>query len=195
MDKEVGATGLPPLDIDQPLRSELVAKQARVEGAGELTEPSVENRKKDLRLSRQVEWELLIECLNELYATRRRSLTRFDLEVARSVYEACSKALTGSATDAQVWRAVSAPTGSGKTTAALAYAAAMVRSGGSVLFLANTKRECNEAYRTLEIFLPGKVAIRTTDHDYTPAAFFTRSKPTRHLSAHTMATRNIPATY
>jgi hypothetical protein len=96
----------------------------RVEGAGELTEPSLENRKKDSCLSRQVEWGSLLDCLNELHATRRRSLTRFDLEVARSVYKACSKALTDSATDALVWRAVSAPTGSGKTTAALAYAAA-----------------------------------------------------------------------
>jgi len=72
----------------------------------------------------------------------------------------------------------------------------MVRSGGSVLFLATTKRECNEAYRTLETLLPGKVAIRTVDNDqdelkangpsfvssieakggYSPAAFFIRSQ-------------------
>jgi hypothetical protein len=60
----------------------------KADGAGETTEPPVENHKKDSRLSRQVEWESLIDCLNELHATRRRSLTQFDLEVARSVYKA-----------------------------------------------------------------------------------------------------------
>jgi hypothetical protein len=150
--------------------------------------------------SQRVEWGSLIDCPNELCAIRGRNLTQFDFQVARSVYSACSKALTDSAQNAHVWRAVSAPTGSGKTTAALAYAAAIVRSGGSVLFLAGTRRECDEAYRTLESLLHGKVAIRTTDHDqdelnargpsyvneieaargYRPSAFFACS----HLSAY-----------
>ena len=80
---------------------------------------------------------------------------------------------------------------------ALAFAIGFVRSGGSVLYLANTKRECDEAFRSLQPHLSEKVAIRTTDHDeqkledegpkyvaeieagddgYTPAAFFNRSE-------------------
>ncbi|MGA9751152.1 MAG: DEAD/DEAH box helicase family protein [Acidobacteriota bacterium] len=144
-----------------------------------------------------VEWEDLAACLKEISALRHRGVTPFDLKVASSVFGACSKALADWRKSDAVWRAVPAPTGGGKTTAAFAFAVALVRAGGSVLFLANTRRECDEAYRTLEPLLPGKVAIRTTDHDqqkldelgpeyveatkarddgYTPAAFFYRSQ-------------------
>lgn len=144
-----------------------------------------------------VEWSSFESGLRELLEARGRLLTSFDLEVARSVYSACSKALADNENDQSLWHSVPAPTGGGKTTASFAFAAALVRSGGSVLFLANTRRECDEAYRSLELLLPGKVAIRTTDHDqakldadgssyveatkarddgYQPAAFFHRSQ-------------------
>lgn len=144
-----------------------------------------------------VSWEIFISCYEELCALQNRpSPTPFDLRVAKSVYDAASKALTDHKEEKTLWRTVSAPTGGGKTTAALAFAAAYVRQGGWVLFLAFTNRDCDEVYRSLELLLKEKVAIRTGDHDqekldadpdsylkatyqergYTPSAFFQRSR-------------------
>jgi hypothetical protein len=143
-----------------------------------------------------VNWTEFVAALDEIYAVRQRQVTPFDTEVAASVFRACSNALADGQKSEAIWRAVSAPTGGGKTTAAFAFAVAMVRAGGSVLFLANTRRECDEAFLALQPLLGGKVAIRTTDHDqdeldqqgskyveeikargnYTPAAFFHRSR-------------------
>lgn len=113
-----------------------------------------------------VDWQSFTSCYEELCGIQGRSApSAFDLEVAKSVYNASSSALLDHKEDKAFWRAVSAPTGGGKTTATLALAAAYVRQGGSVLFLAFTNRDCDEVFRSLKLLLKESVAIRTTDHD------------------------------
>ncbi|MBB4201150.1 hypothetical protein GGD83_004988 [Rhodoblastus sphagnicola] len=124
-----------------------------------------ENTTEEMGLGTLVKWSDFVARLDEIYALRHREVTPFDLKVASSVYNACSKALGDFQQSTTIWRTVSAPAGGGKTTAVFAFVAALVRVGGSALFLANTKRECDEAYRILASMLLGKAAIRTTDHD------------------------------
>lgn len=143
-----------------------------------------------------VDWTVYWETLEKIAASRGRALTLFDERVARAVYEACLEALQDHCEANQVWRAIAAPTGSGKTTAALAFGAALVEAGGNCLFLASTKRECDAAFRTLRDLLGNRLAIRTGDHDqakleesgdtyvaevrdkdgYCPSAFFRREE-------------------
>jgi hypothetical protein len=147
------------------------------------------------RENAEVSWESFLQCYEKICISRERTPTPFDLEVAQCVYQACSNAVNDTKAEQRLLRTVAAPTGGGKTTAALAYAGAHVLSGGSVLFLGTTKQNCDEAYRVLELLLGTRVAIRTTDHDkqildergeayiketyyeggYSPAAFFYRS--------------------
>ena len=143
-----------------------------------------------------VDWNAYLETLSQVAASRGRVLSSFDQRVARAVFEACSNALQDFRKDNEVWRVIAAPTGSGKTTAALAFGASLVDAGGSFLFLAGTKRECNAAFLLLHELMTERLAIRTTAHDkdvldeigqayiaetvqkdgYEPAAFFRRDE-------------------
>jgi hypothetical protein len=143
-----------------------------------------------------VDWNAYWETLGKVAASHGRTLSSFDQKVAQAVFKACSDALQDHHKDNEVWRVIAAPTGSGKTTAALAFGASLVDAGGSFLFLAGTKRECDAAFRLLQGLLGNRVAIRTTDHDkakleeqgqdytaktlseggYKPSAFFRREE-------------------
>ena len=143
-----------------------------------------------------VSWTSLIERYQEINATRNLPLMHFDLRVAKTVFEACNKAIIDFKHNKIYWRTIAAPTGGGKTTAGIAYVAALVRNSHSALILVNTRQDCNEIYDTIAKLLPGKVAVRTRDHDkdelklrgddyileiennrgYRPSAFFHRAE-------------------
>jgi hypothetical protein len=59
---------------------------------------------------------------------------------------------------------LSALPGTGKSTFSNAFAAAVVASGGSVLFVVEQMETADQRYRDLNALMPGKVAVRTTDH-------------------------------
>lgn len=131
-----------------------------------------------------------IDCLEMAYwyqcecvwGDRNRTLSPFDRAVAAAVYCACRAALNDSRTDRSLIRTISAPTGSGKTTFALAFVAALVgnsRDPGwnyqeSALIVVETIEQADDIYRQL-ISHPGidddVVGIWTSYHDANLTAY------------------------
>jgi hypothetical protein len=61
---------------------------------------------------------------------------------------------------------VSAPVGSGKTSFSLAFVAALVRTTPSTcLVVVNQIEKADDTFQDLNMLLPGKVAVWTTEHD------------------------------
>jgi hypothetical protein len=109
----------------------------------------------------------------ELNPRRNNSLTTdFYAKVGDAVFKAGCEALSDSVTNTKQLHTVAAPCGSGKTTFAYAFIAAMTRYAdktptapyGAVVVV-NEREKADETYRDLKALLPGRVAIWTTDHD------------------------------
>lgn len=105
--------------------------------------------------------------LERLYRLRNQPLTPFTRAVAASVFETMTLALNDCAQDRPLLRVLPAPTGSGKTSCAIAFAAALVKSGGSVLLLANSVNNCQDIYSELKPLLGEKAAVWTNAHNTT----------------------------
>ncbi|WP_316173897.1 MULTISPECIES: DEAD/DEAH box helicase family protein [unclassified Bradyrhizobium] len=101
-------------------------------------------------------------------ASRHRAITKFDREVARSILTAGLLAIHDSSANVAQYRVVAAPTGSGKSSYALAFIKAYIQtvSDASVLFLVETIQQAEATYREMSALLGAEaVAVWTSAHD------------------------------
>lgn len=106
--------------------------------------------------------------LKDLYAVRNTSLSRFTKDVAACVFDACDQALRDAQSNTSRMIVVPAPTGGGKSSAATAYLAALVRDTDlNAALICDTQSQCDAAYREFRELLrePGQVAVWTQSHD------------------------------
>ncbi len=104
---------------------------------------------------------------------RNREITKFDREVAQSILTAGLLALEDNDRDIAQYRVVSAPTGSGKSSYAQAFARAVIEAHpeGSVLFLVDTIQQAEDTYREMSALVgQANVAVWTNAHDKRTAA-------------------------
>jgi Type III restriction enzyme, res subunit len=100
--------------------------------------------------------------------SRNKEITKFDREVSQSILDAGLQAIKDSSSGVAVYRVVSAPTGSGKSS----YAQALIKAyievfpEASVLFLVETIQQAEATYGDMSS-LVGKetVAVWTSAHD------------------------------
>ncbi|MBS7803665.1 DEAD/DEAH box helicase family protein [Rhizobiales bacterium TNE-4] len=111
--------------------------------------------------------DIFLAELERLYRLRNQPLTPFTHAVAASVFETMTLALSDVEHERRLLRVLPAPTGSGKTSCAIAFASALVKAGGSVLLLANSVNNCQDIYSELKQLLGEKVAIWSRDHNST----------------------------
>ncbi|MCK1694585.1 DEAD/DEAH box helicase family protein [Bradyrhizobium sp. 144] len=99
---------------------------------------------------------------------RNRDITKFDREVSQSIFTAGLLAVEDSIRSVAQYRVVSAPTGSGKSSYAQAFAKAFIEVDpeGSVLFVVETIQQAEDMYGDMSA-LVGKtnVAVWTGAHD------------------------------
>jgi len=99
---------------------------------------------------------------------RHRQITAFDKEVAQSVFTAGLLAIEDSSLNVALYRVVSAPTGSGKSSYAQAFAKALIEAHpeGSVLFLVETIEQAEATFQDMLALVGGSnVAVWTSAHD------------------------------
>lgn len=102
--------------------------------------------------------------LVELYRHRNQPLTAFTEVVGRSVFEGLVQCLADSKDNHAILRVLPAPTGSGKTSCAIAFAAALVRSGGgTVLMMSNLTKNCEEIWQELAALCPVPAAYWSSE--------------------------------
>ena len=106
--------------------------------------------------------------VREIKAVRGQVPTAFDMKVAEVMYQTLIKALEDTTDSRAVYRVMSAPTGSGKTTFAIAAMKAVVETipDGSCLFLCETMEQLEDMYReVITIIDPSKVGVFSTVHN------------------------------
>ncbi len=102
--------------------------------------------------------------LSELHKFRGQPLTPFTELVGRSVYEGLLQSLQDYQEDNAILRVLPAPTGSGKTSCAIAFAAAMIRSGaGTVLIASNLVKNCEDIWKELAALCPVPAAYWSSE--------------------------------
>jgi hypothetical protein len=100
-------------------------------------------------------------------------ISEFYRQIGDSVFEAGHSALVDANTPQRPeetkppLHCISAPAGSGKTSFAMAFAAAVVRTdpAAGVMFVVDQIRKADELYRDLSKLLPHKCAVWTMDHN------------------------------
>jgi hypothetical protein len=139
--------------------------------------PAMRFTREALRLA----YDAAIEEINTARGTSQLT-NAFYTKISDSTFDACYRALESSQVTATLpprLHVVSAPMGTGKTSFAIAFIAALVRLGEcspdapqcspdvprGCVFLVEQKIKADEMYRDLSAMLPGKVAVWTTDHD------------------------------
>lgn len=111
--------------------------------------------------------------LQQQATTRNKKITRFDREVAQSIFCAGLLAIEDNQTGAAQYRVVSAPTGSGKSSYSQAFTRAYVETfpDASVLFLVETIQQAEDTYRAMSALIgTDRVAVWTSAHDIGAAA-------------------------
>lgn len=108
---------------------------------------------------------LILE-LRELYCLRGSPLTSFMTSVAHSIYETLFAALTDGREGRKRLQVSSAPTGSGKSSSAIAFLSyAYKEEGVRSAFVVETVRQAEDTYRELKGLLGKAVAVWTSVHD------------------------------
>ena len=105
-----------------------------------------------------LQYELFQAVLRQLYAHRNQPLTAFTQLVGRSVFEGLVQCLEDSKDDHAILRVLPAPTGSGKTSCATAFAAAWVKEGGTVLILSSLVENCEMIWKELAALIGSRAA-------------------------------------
>lgn len=109
-----------------------------------------------------------LAALDTQAADRGRSITAFDRSVAATILDAGRQAMQDRASDHAMYRVVSAPTGSGKSSFAFGLITALVETqpDASAVFLCQTIDQCEETYRELvKLIGTARLAIWTGAHD------------------------------
>lgn len=99
---------------------------------------------------------------------RGRSLSAFSRSVAQSILDAGLAACDDRGQQRELYRVVSAPTGSGKSSYAWALVAALIKAvqGSSAVFLCETIHQCEDTYKELlKLVDSDDLAIWTSAHD------------------------------
>lgn len=99
---------------------------------------------------------------------RNHEITAFDRNVAEAVWNATRAAIQDHRQGISSYRVVSAPTGSGKSSYAMAAIAGLVEDDpdASAVFLCETIDQCEDTYQELiKLIDPEDVAVWTTAHD------------------------------
>ncbi|MCK1485923.1 DEAD/DEAH box helicase family protein [Bradyrhizobium sp. 193] len=112
------------------------------------------------------------EAIQQQATLRQRETTHFDRKIAESIFTAGLFAIEDSQRRIPRYNVVSAPTGSGKTSYALAFIKAYtdVAPSASVLFLVETIRQAEDIYQEIaSLVTKAKLAIWTSAHDLTTA--------------------------
>jgi hypothetical protein len=104
--------------------------------------------------------------VREIKMVRNQTVSSFDMAVADAVHETLIQALEDSANGLAVYRVLSAPTGSGKSTFAISAMKAVVHEGGSCLFLCETMQQLEDMYKEVtSIIDPFVVGVFSSAHD------------------------------
>lgn len=104
--------------------------------------------------------------LRGLYCLRGSPLTSFMTSVAHSIYETLFAALTDGREGRKRLQVSSAPTGSGKSSSAIAFLSyAYKEEGVRSAFVVETVRQAEDTYRELKGLLGNAVAVWTSVHD------------------------------
>lgn len=106
--------------------------------------------------------------IQEQARLRNRTVTNFDREISVSIFTAGLLAYEDSKLGVAQYRVVSAPTGSGKSSYAQAFAKALIQAHpeGSALFLVETIQQAEDTYRDMSALIgQANVAIWTSAHD------------------------------
>ncbi|MBR0907391.1 DEAD/DEAH box helicase family protein [Bradyrhizobium liaoningense] len=106
--------------------------------------------------------------IQEQARLRNRKVTNFDREISVSIFTAGLLAYEDSELGVAQYRVVSAPTGSGKSSYAQAFAKALIQAHpeGSVLFLVETIQQAEDTYRDMSALIGrANVAVWTSAHD------------------------------
>ena len=92
--------------------------------------------------------------------------TGYNRTVGEAVFTGCWLALNGTDRPKPRMQVISAPMGTGKSSAAVAFAAALVRSANlPSLLLVSDIKAAERFYSELKLLLPGQVCVWSTDHD------------------------------
>lgn len=84
--------------------------------------------------------------------------------MGRSVFEGLVQCLEDSKDNHAILRVLPAPTGSGKTSCAIAFAAALVRSGGgTVLIMSNLRKNCEAIWQELSALIGDPAAYWSSE--------------------------------
>jgi hypothetical protein len=116
-------------------------------------------------------YESFQAALRQLYAHRDQPLAAFTELVGRNIFEGLTQCLEDSQSDHAILRVLPAPTGSGKTSCAIAFAAAWVREGGTVLILSSLVENCETIWKELAALIGNQAAYWSSqmafpdDHD------------------------------
>ncbi|MEK9285689.1 DEAD/DEAH box helicase family protein [Bradyrhizobium sp. ISRA442] len=111
--------------------------------------------------------------IKEQARLRNKQITKFDREVAQAIFTAGLLAIEDSQCGVAQYRVVSAPTGSGKSSYAQAFAKAVTQAHpeGSVLFLVETIQQAEDTYRDMRTLIgKANVAVWTSAHDRSTSA-------------------------
>jgi hypothetical protein len=111
--------------------------------------------------------------IQEQARQRNREITPFDRQVSQSIFHAGLLAIADHKSNEPLYRVVSAPTGSGKSSYAQAFIKAYVEviPDGSVLFLVETIRQAEDTYRDMSSLIGvANVAVWSRFHDQRPSA-------------------------
>jgi superfamily II DNA or RNA helicase len=114
------------------------------------------------------------KAIAEINASRNSDLltASFYRKTSDAVYDTSCAALSDAITDTRMMHTVSAPPGGGKTSFAQAFAVALTRytenrseAPYGVVFVVDEIKKADDFYNELTKYLPGKVAVWTTEHD------------------------------
>lgn len=111
---------------------------------------------------------------NTVYSSRGKTISSFDMSIKDAMFRAGMTAISDHHRSTKIIRAVSAPTGSGKSTFGLAFASALVTCDpnnetgrGSGVIVVETIRQAEDTFRALTAYpgMSSKVGIWSSLHD------------------------------